>query len=131
MYGAAMSQQPPEGFVRARRRGTVTALVVVVLLALPTTAMATVGDPPTTSPASARIVLNGLAAVVGPMQDSTLPTSEQPARLPSSLSARVVIENRTDEENRLFVRTLAQMEILYLGLTVFIFIDAQYTSGAG
>lgn len=97
MYGAAMSQQPPEGFVRARRRGTVTALVVVVLLALPTTAMATVGDPPTTSPASARIVLNGLAAVVGPMQDSTLPTSEQPARLPSSLSARVVIENRTDE----------------------------------
>lgn len=78
-----------------RRAATfaVAALAVVVAVVPAVAAHAAVQD----TRSDARIVLNGLQAVVGPAFDDTVPEGEEEARLPATFSARVLIENRTDE----------------------------------
>lgn len=78
---------------RARRQG-VAALAVLL------TALAAVAVPPvparattTDGQVAARLVVSGLAAVVGPVRDDTLPEGEETSGLPSSLTARLLVEN--------------------------------------
>lgn len=108
LYGPAMSPWPPLGFPNAHHRGSVppgqpplrrgTWPAVVVLLGLvltmvPQASHAAVED----TRATARIVLNGLQAVVGPAAIAMLPEGEETVRLPSTFTTRVLIENLTDQ----------------------------------
>lgn len=114
LYGPAMSPWPPAGVSNAHnrgsvppgrpplRRGTRPAVVVllglVVTLAVPQAAPAAVDDSAAEDTrAAARIVLNGLQAVVGPEAVDTGPEDEQAIRLPSTFTTRVLIENPTDQ----------------------------------
>lgn len=47
------------------------------------------------APATARLVVNGLQAVVGP-SDAPVPAAEEEPRLPTAFTARVLVENLTD-----------------------------------
>ncbi len=69
---------------------------MALLVALPSWAVPAAATTADGRP-SARIVVNGLTAVVGPAEDETVPAGEEATGLPSSLSARVVVENLTDE----------------------------------
>lgn len=118
-----MSTWPPAGSVRTHGRGSVppvrrclralraprtgrrwvaaglVAATAAAVTAAP--AAATVGDvQPTaadTPPTTARLVVNGLQAVVGPAEGDAVPASEEDQGLPSTFSARVLVENLTDE----------------------------------
>lgn len=94
--GGSVRTLPP-GLVSPGRRplrtagvGALLAVGVAAALALPGSATASVHDDPT---GGARLVLNGLQAVVGPATSEAVPASEQNARLPSTFSARALVEN--------------------------------------
>ncbi len=95
LYGPTMSSPPSVTSGRARRRGT--AALLVLLAVLPSWAVPAAASPVDRAPA-ARIVVNGLAAVVGPAEAETVPDSEEATGLPSTFSARVVVQNLTDAE---------------------------------
>lgn len=76
--------------LRPRRATTLLAAVATLALALPGAASASVEDEPD---GGVRLVLNGLQAVVGPATSEEVPASEQNARLPSTFSARALVEN--------------------------------------
>lgn len=88
-----MSLLPSIASGRARRRGA--AALLVLLVALPSWTVPAAASTQDTGP-DARIVVNGLTAVVGPAEDQTVPEGEQSTALPSTFSARVVVENMTD-----------------------------------
>lgn len=67
----------------------------MLLVALPSWAVPAAASTEDTGP-DARIVINGLTAVVGPAEDQTVPEGERSTALPSSFSARIVVENLTD-----------------------------------
>lgn len=97
LYGPTMSLPPSVASGRARRRGA--AVLLALLTALPSwvvPAGATTTDLPA-APTTARIVVNGLGATVGPAEDETVPASEEQIGLPSTFTARVVVENLTDD----------------------------------
>ena len=78
---------------RARRQGV--AALLVLLTALAAAAVPTDRADATTldGPVTARLVVSGLAAVVGPVQDETVPEGEETTGLPSNLTARLLVEN--------------------------------------
>lgn len=92
-----MSSSPPVVPARARRRGAAALLVLLTALSswgAPAAADTTAGPE---ARATARLVVNGLAAVVGPARDETVPEGEEPIGLPSSLGARVLVHNPGEE----------------------------------
>lgn len=103
-----MSPRPSDGSDPTQRRGgwrlrgavTVTAVVLALATGVATLttapAAATVEDEEAL-PGTARLVVNGLQAVVGPPVEDTIPASEQNMRLPSTLTARLLVVNVTDE----------------------------------
>lgn len=86
---------PARCTLRPRHRTTAAATLLLAALVLAPAVPATAR--PTDAGPAARLVVEGLQAVVGPATDDTVPEGEEVTRLPSTLTARVLVQNLGDE----------------------------------